>query len=488
MTVIKAVGVSLAEERREAVRVEPEALAVMVVEAAGIIFAVPARAVARVADMVPVTPLPLVPSYVDGLVALGGAILPQIDLRRRLALPDAGAVDGGALLLVAASEGGYALRVDRVVTLTVAAPGTIRVFGFGSSEGGAEGVPPGLVVGELPWRDGRTALVLHPDRLGLQELEARGGEAARTMAPMGSVGVAVPAAVEPHHVYVLARYRGQAIALPVTQVVEVVACGSLTPVPGAPPELLGLTRLRGRPLPVVAPAVTERGERPDGVLIVVEAACGRFALSVECVTGIRSFPLSRIHASAEAVSGGGEGRAGYLVDAGERVIGLLDVDRMASGSRASAWRDLLPVEADVSAPTAAEVMQQLLVFRVGPEWCALDVQFVIRMVDYRVPQPVPAGPDGFAGLVEIGGEVLPMVDLRIEMGAPTTVCDWTALIVVERADGRYALAVDRIDRLVTVPTSVVQTAAARVHRLVTAIVRVGDRLVSLLDLAVLFKD
>ena len=122
-----------------------EGLAVMVVEVAGNAFAIPAWAVDRVTVLVPVTPLPLVPPYVDGLVGLGGAIVPQIDLRRRLALAAASAGDGGELLVVAAAGGSYALRVDRVLTLTVAAPGAIRVFSGATGDGSLQ---PGVIVGE----------------------------------------------------------------------------------------------------------------------------------------------------------------------------------------------------------------------------------------------------------------------------------------------------------------------------------------------------
>ncbi len=454
----------------------------MVVEVAGNAFAIPAWAVDRVTVLVPVTPLPLVPPYVDGLVGLGGAIVPQIDLRRRLALAAASAGDGGELLVVAAAGGSYALRVDRVLTLTVAAPGAIRVFSGATGDGSLQ---PGVIVGEMPWRQGRTALVLHPDRLGLEELAARAGDGPRATppaSPIGPIAAVEVAAVEPRHVYVLARCGQACVALPVAQVAEVVARGPLTPVPGAPPGFLGVARLRDRSLPVLAPA---EATAEASVLIVVDSTSGRFALAVDAVVGVRAFALSCIHAGAGA---GGQGRSGYLVDAGDRVIGLLDADRMAAGGRAAGWRNLVSPEVTPTDPVAPEATRQLLVFRVGTEWCALDAATVIRLTGYRPPQPVPLADAGFAGVVEIGAEVLPMLDLRTELGAPATVSDWTALIVVETSDGRWALAVDRIDRLVVVPVSAVQSASAPVHRLLGAIVRVGDRVISLLDLASLFKD
>ncbi len=491
-----------ARDQRTAARPVPgvAGLAVMVVEAAGITFAVPAQAVAHVTVPLPVTPLPLVPGYVDGLIGLGGAILPQIDLRRRLALPAAPAGEAGEVLVVMADEGGYALRVDRVVTLTAVAPDSIQVFEADPAAGGVRGLAPGLVAGEFPWRQGRTVLLLHPDRLGLHEVVARGGGSGERPARAGgAVAVAPPPPAEPHHVYVVARSGSGCFALPVEHVAEVIAAGPVTPVPGAPPEVVGLVQLRGRPLPVLAPtgfagaggagAGVLPGVLP-GVLMVLDAACGRFALRVDAVIGVRRFPVSRIHAGAEA-GGIGEGRAGYVVD-GDRVIGLLDIDRLAAGG--GGWRPLLP---PVPVPAADEgtATRQILLFRVGPEWCGLDVVRVVRLTSYRptvplpVPSPVPATEPlaELAGVVEIDAEVLPALDLRVMMAMPAAVDDWTAMIVVAGPDGRWALAVDRIDRLVVVPEAALRPAGAAVHPLVSHIVRVGDRLVSLLDLAPLFR-
>jgi chemotaxis signal transduction protein len=119
----------------------------------------------------------------------------------------------------------------------------------------------------------------------------------------------------------------------------------------------------------------------------------------------------------------------------------------------------------------------------------------VRLTSYRptvplpVPSPVPATEPlaELAGVVEIDAEVLPALDLRVMMAMPAAVDDWTAMIVVAGPDGRWALAVDRIDRLVVVPEAALRPAGAAVHPLVSHIVRVGDRLVSLLDLAPLFR-
>lgn len=477
----------------------PEAITVVIVEVAGVAFAMPSRLVQRVTPPLPVTPLPLVPRFVDGLVGLGGAILPQIDLARRLALPGSeGAGSGGGegeILVMVAPEGDYALRVDHVLSLATLEGDTVQVFDVEVSGSGAvlQSVSAAMIAGEFPWR-GRTVLLLHPERVGLPDLAGRGGALAAVgeirSGAIGSSALAV-APAEPHHVYVVARVGSGRYALPVEQVAEVVPAAALTPVPGASPEVLGLVQLRGRPLPVLVPAALAGGGGVSGpgMLMVVSAAAGRFALRVDAVIGIQRFPLSRIHAGAEA-GGGVEGRAGYLIDAAERVIGLLDADRLVASAGASSWRALLsPAESGLELPAPPPPSRSLLVVRVGAEWCALEAAAVRRLVGWRPLMPVPAPAPDLAGLVEIGADVLPVVDLRTVMGAPALTEDATALVVIRHGAGHWALVVDRIDRLVTVPESALQTAEAPLHPLAATITRLGDRLISLLDLGPLLgKD
>ncbi|MEI8393613.1 MAG: chemotaxis protein CheW, partial [Rhodospirillaceae bacterium] len=358
-----------------------------------------------------------------------------------------------------------------------------------------DALPAEMVVGEFPWRQ-RTVLMLNADRVGLQEIHPAGEGDALGGLHQGSAGIgsasAAAAPAEIHHIYVLARSGPGMFALPVEQVAEVVPAGPMTRMPGAPAEVIGITQLRGRPLPVLMPAVlaTDPAESGTGVLMVINATAGRFALRVDSVAGIRRFPLSRIHAGAEAESGA-EGRAGYLIDSEQRVIGLLDADRMTAASGAAAWRALLPPAERETLPTAAPLpTRKLLLFRVGAQWCGFDAASVVQLTGWRPLLPVPDTVTDLAGLIEIGADVLPVIDLRVVMNAPVVVDEWTTLIILHNDDdgSRWVAVSDRIDRLVTVPAVDLQCAEAPPHPLIAAVARVGDRMVSVLDAASLFRS
>ncbi len=91
---------------------------------------------------------------------------------------------------------------------------------------------------------------------------------------------------------------GRTFALPTARVREVAALQALTPVPTAPPPVVGLTQLRGQIVPVVDLAPGDGGDahddarapRPGDALVLVELGPVRAALWVERVLGVESDP------------------------------------------------------------------------------------------------------------------------------------------------------------------------------------------------------
>jgi len=81
---------------------------------AGEMFAVPVEGVQEVLMYQPLTPVPLAPDHIVGLLNLRGQIMPAVDLRRRLQFPDGG-TDLSRSLVVLKSRGTLvSLLVDEI--------------------------------------------------------------------------------------------------------------------------------------------------------------------------------------------------------------------------------------------------------------------------------------------------------------------------------------------------------------------------------------
>jgi purine-binding chemotaxis protein CheW len=148
-------------------------------------------------------------------------------------------------------------------------------------------------------------------------------------------------------------------AVPILKVREIVAVGSLTRVPGAPPWVRGVANLRGQVLPVVdlaakfglpAAAATTRA-----CIVVFDLALDQQVTAVGALVAEVTRVLDLSAAAVEPPPAfGTQIQVEYLVGAapeGDRFVLLLDVDRVLTANEILAMSAL--GEASVAAETAA---------------------------------------------------------------------------------------------------------------------------------------
>jgi purine-binding chemotaxis protein CheW len=130
-------------------------------------------------------------------------------------------------------------------------------------------------------------------------------------------------------VFVQLRVGAESYALPVESVIEVTVLEASTPLPGGPPELIGLQNLRGHALPVYdLGAYLGAGTTPDAARMVVVSDKGRRAgFAIDAVTGVGPLP-ERTQSHTTLL-------AGSALD-GDRLVGVLSVEELfANLERAS---------------------------------------------------------------------------------------------------------------------------------------------------------
>jgi purine-binding chemotaxis protein CheW len=98
-----------------------------------------------------------------------------------------------------------------------------------------------------------------------------------------------------------------------------------------------------------------------------------------------------------------------------------------------------------------EVQRQIVAFRVGEETFGLEIGEVLEVVEYREITPVPRSPAFVAGIINLRGAILPVVDLRRRFGLEGTEPGPETVILVVEAEGRrVGLLADRILDIVKV--------------------------------------
>ena len=88
-------------------------------------FALPLGVVERIIRAVAVTPLPEAPDIMHGLIDLEGQILPVLNLRRRIGLPEREITPEDHFLIVRAAQRQAVLVIDQAEGLVTRSPGEI---------------------------------------------------------------------------------------------------------------------------------------------------------------------------------------------------------------------------------------------------------------------------------------------------------------------------------------------------------------------------
>ena len=126
------------------------------------------------------------------------------------------------------------------------------------------------------------------------------------------------------HVRVLAG--GEHYALPVTGVLEIADTGKVTPVPGAPPGVLGVRNLRGQVIPVIDLA-TMLGLSDDAEserIVVTEDGSLRAALAVTSTVDVGELGAATEEVESPYLSGA------ILVDGA--LVGIVDVPALLAAT------------------------------------------------------------------------------------------------------------------------------------------------------------
>lgn len=115
------------------------------------------------------------------------------------------------------------------------------------------------------------------------------------------------------------RVGAEEYALPVRHVPEVAELGDVTPVPGTPPQVMGIRNLRGEVLPVFDTAVGlgVAGSGAPARIVLADVDGRRCALAVDEVIEVDELPAPEEAVESPLLAGA------ILLDG--RLIGLVDV-------------------------------------------------------------------------------------------------------------------------------------------------------------------
>ena len=130
--------------------------------------------------------------------------------------------------------------------------------------------------------------------------------------------------------------------------------------------------------------------------------------------------------------------------------------------------------------------RKLVVFRLGEDLFAADVNAVERVLRYVTPTTVPDTPDYIEGVIDYLGRVVPIVNLRRRLELPPLEVRGETRIVIVHVSGEWiGVVVDSVSEVASYDPSAVQP-PPKIFRGLTGdylrgILRLGSRLIIYLD-------
>jgi purine-binding chemotaxis protein CheW len=133
------------------------------------------------------------------------------------------------------------------------------------------------------------------------------------------------------------------------------------------------------------------------------------------------------------------------------------------------------------APKAPEPVQAVVFALAGDEY-ALPIGQVQEVIAYTEPRSIPSRVSWVRGVINLRGTILPVCDLAARLGRRTRgAADETRIVVVAGEGGSAGLIVGDVREVVTVAPEMLDRVPVTDDPAVTAIAKLGERLVVLLD-------
>lgn len=130
---------------------------------------------------------------------------------------------------------------------------------------------------------------------------------------------------------------------------------------------------------------------------------------------------------------------------------------------------------------------QIVSFSIGDEEFGLDilnVQEINRVTSFT---KIPESPDFVIGIVNLRGEIIPVIDMRTRLGIPSVPPDKdTRIIIVELDKTVIGFIVDKVNQVIRITRDAIEPPPQIMHlaknKMVSAVVKLESRLLLLLDL------
>ncbi len=146
------------------------------------------------------------------------------------------------------------------------------------------------------------------------------------------------------------------------------------------------------------------------------------------------------------------------------------------------------VDTKVETEVLDDVITQYIVVNIGDEFFGIDIMNIDNIVRMQRITRVPKTSDFFKGVINLRGEVVPVMSLRKKMGIDEDVITNASRIIIVKIDGQYSVGilVDAVKEVISLAESSVENVVRGVANdramYLKGIGKFNDELISLLNI------
>jgi purine-binding chemotaxis protein CheW len=454
----------------------------------------------RVQEITPrtdITPVPGAPSFVLGIVNLRGSIIPVLDSRLRFHLTPKAPTSKTRIIIIDLAGQPTGLMVDSVAEVVKLDDFTLR-----DTPPLVAGVRSDYLAGMVTAANRLITLINLEKLLDSAEFSLRANLAERAgeTRVLGAGTVEEQEQVVEDLPYVTFTLGRESFGINLKMVEEIIELPSVTKVPDAPPYVLGVICLREQVLPLLDLSKmlhAEPAERPVDPDMVILLSFGQAKLGI-VVDGIQEIirireedmlPPPQTLSEREATTLEG------VVLRPDRMVSLLKILDIVTGEDqakiAAMSTSLIPEQTEDTQAAGHEL--PMVVFRLGSEAYSLRLHEVREIIMVGNITPIPRAPAFIEGVLNLRGEVMPVIDLRSRFGLPRQAVSSVSRIVITPIGGvSTGLIVDAVDEVKSVDQRHLEdppkVSAVGANAFIEKVARVNDGVIFLLNVQCLLTE
>ena len=133
--------------------------------------------------------------------------------------------------------------------------------------------------------------------------------------------------------------------------------------------------------------------------------------------------------------------------------------------------------------------KQYIVVQIGNEKYGIDINFIDNIVRMSKITRVPKVQSYFKGVMNLRGEIVPVMSIRKKMGLPEDVItDASRIIILKLEDkGSIGIIVDEVREVITLNMAEVEKQTAK-DSFINGIGKNGDELISLFEISAIVEE